>query len=757
MATILVVDDQPTNREFLTTLLAYQGHRLFEATGGAEALELVYAQRPDLVIADIVMPAMDGYEFVRQLRADSEIAATPVMFYTATYNEPEARLLARACGVEHILSKPAEPRTILDTVALALAKPVPSASAAPPADTFERDHTRLLTDKLARKVTELEAANRALERHAAALEQEVALRTQIERRQALQVVVTRILAESDTRYEAIPLILEALGLGLGCSQGELWRADPQMGLLRWEQGWWAPPLGPTQVTAAGLADAIAPGSGVCGRVWASARPEWVERATADTHSARHSIAGESGSRSAFAFPIRGGAGVFGVMLFFCRDARPADEALLEMLADIGSQIGQFFERKRAEEQLWQYTQRLRTLHTIDQAILALQPPDAIAQAALHHILQLIPCRRASLMALELETNQAITWAAVGEGTSLSAGTRFLLQGQPMLETLQRGEPYSVEDAREHSPVNPFLDAAQREGLRSVLSVPLLVRLGLLGMLNLASERPGAFAPEFVDIAREVGDQIAIAIQNARLFEQVQVGRERLQHLSRQLVVAQEDERRRLARELHDEIGQALTAAQLNLQGLLTLRDVRELPGRLEDSMALIESLLQQVRALSLDLRPSMLDDLGLVPALRWYLSRQAERAGFQAQLFAEPLEPRLPAELETTCYRIAQETLTNIVRHASARQVVVELRQSDGELRLTIRDDGAGFDVRAARARAARGASLGLLGMQERALLVGGEVTIESAPGQGAEVRARFPLMERAGGAALIERRKESR
>src|SRR5262245_51873859 len=194
MATILIVDDQPTNLEVLTTLLAYQCHRLLEAANGAAALELAQTQRPDLVIADIVMPTMDGYEFVRRLRADPTINQPQVVFYTATYNDREARTLARDCGVEHILSKPAEPQLILDTVAAALG--AAKLHVEPPPDTFDRDHTRLLTDKLASKVEELEAANRVLERRSTALEQEVEQRKQIERRQAMQVAVTRILAES---------------------------------------------------------------------------------------------------------------------------------------------------------------------------------------------------------------------------------------------------------------------------------------------------------------------------------------------------------------------------------------------------------------------------------------------------------------------------------------------------------------------------------------------------------------------------------
>lgn len=159
MPTILVVDDQPVNRKLLATVLGYEGHRVLEAGDGAEALGLVKAERPALVIADIVMPMMDGYEFVRQLRCDPAIADTPVMFYTANYFEREAHGLATACGVRHVLTKPCEPETILAVVRSALGGG-PTAQRAPEdLAGFDREHVRLMTDKLSAKVRELEAAS----------------------------------------------------------------------------------------------------------------------------------------------------------------------------------------------------------------------------------------------------------------------------------------------------------------------------------------------------------------------------------------------------------------------------------------------------------------------------------------------------------------------------------------------------------------------------------------------------------------------
>jgi PAS domain S-box-containing protein len=217
-------------------------------------------------------------------------------------------------------------------------------------------------------------------------------------------------------------------------------------------------------------------------------------------------------------------------------------------------------------------------------------------------------------------------------------------------------------------------------------------------------------------------------------------RRRLQVLSRRLVEAQESERRHIARELHDEIGQALTVTEMNLQALLESPGTDALAPRLRESLQVIERVQEQVHDLSLNLRPSMLDDLGLEPALRWYTKRQAALADLKAQVRAEPLEQRLDPMIETECFRVAQEALTNVVKHAKARTVTVELTQSDEQLHLWVRDDGVGFDVANAREQAVRGASLGVLSMEERATLAGGGLQCHATPGHGTEVHAWFPL-----------------
>lgn len=213
----------------------------------------------------------------------------------------------------------------------------------------------------------------------------------------------------------------------------------------------------------------------------------------------------------------------------------------------------------------------------------------------------------------------------------------------------------------------------------------------------------------------------------------------LKTLSRCLINSQEEERHRLARELHDEIGQVLTAVKLDLQAVQ--RDEPWLTDRLEETCEIVTHALNQVRTLARELRPPMLEHLGLVAALRWCVEGQAQRGHLHAQFAAEPFPVRPAPEVEIACFRIGQEAVTNVVRHARAQRVRVELRQeAQGRFSLSVHDDGIGFDAPMVREQAATGATLGILGMQERVRLVGGQLTIRSTPHGGTEIHARFPL-----------------
>jgi PAS domain S-box-containing protein len=292
-------------------------------------------------------------------------------------------------------------------------------------------------------------------------------------------------------------------------------------------------------------------------------------------------------------------------------------------------------------------------------------------------------------------------------------------------------------------IGPFRDTKDSKAQFRELQRETYVRYDDLPLETRAGK---AISVEFVSNVYMVngGKVIQCNIRNITERKQAEAKRRddsrRLQVLSRRLVAAQETERRNIARELHDEIGQALTVMQLNLQAMLQSPGTETLTPRINESLKEVERVLEQVRDISLNLRPSMLDDLGLEPALVWLTNRQAELAGLKGEVQADTLEQRLDPVIETECFRIAQEALTNVVRHAQAKAVIVVLRQAEGQLHLRVRDDGIGFEVATVREKAVRGASLGLLSMEERAALAGGGLEFTSIPRRGTEVHAWFPL-----------------
>jgi two-component system sensor histidine kinase UhpB len=238
---------------------------------------------------------------------------------------------------------------------------------------------------------------------------------------------------------------------------------------------------------------------------------------------------------------------------------------------------------------------------------------------------------------------------------------------------------------------------------------------------------------------------AVDITDRKQQEQeLSANRERLEALSHSLINVEEKERARLARELHDEIGQALTAVKLNLHTVSRLSKNAAIDEQVSDSVAIVDKAVQEVRNMALDLRPSLLDDLGLEAALEWLADRQAKRANINSVFKADELRTRPDAGIETACFRVAQEAITNTVRHARATTVTVELLDLGPDLDLSIRDDGVGFELESATSWLPASGGLGLAGMRERVAIAGGTLTVQSAKGQGTVVRARFPIEQTA-------------
>jgi signal transduction histidine kinase len=370
----------------------------------------------------------------------------------------------------------------------------------------------------------------------------------------------------------------------------------------------------------------------------------------------------------------------------------------------------------------QLTARLNILVEVGRAILAAQTPTQIAEAAAQRLPELLPCQAVRIVLFDPVAGAAAPILAMRDTTP------------PLLPP-----PPPDLRAAPAPPQGRFSALLGGSGCPAYLRIPLRVAGVAMGLLEIGA-RAGGFGPAEVTIAQEVADQLALALHQAHLFDQVAAGRRHLQQLAQQLVETQEAERRHLARELHDDLGQALTALKLGAQAARNLTDSTQWAQAQGEQVALIDELLASVRRLAHDLRPPLLEELGLAAALESQITRQALRAGLHPTFQAAGDFAGVPAGLATTCFRVAQEALTNVVRHAHAQRVGLALTAGPTTLDLRIWDDGVGFVVAGGALRPTADGSLGLVGIQERTLLAGGTVTIQSAPAAGTTVWAQFPL-----------------
>lgn len=355
---------------------------------------------------------------------------------------------------------------------------------------------------------------------------------------------------------------------------------------------------------------------------------------------------------------------------------------------------------------------------------------------------------AGLVANALEVNYCEVLELIPNGTDLrlcaSAGWRGDEIGQ--VRTLETGSlAHAALNA--NKPVIRTLPKESRfggpkwlheHGVVSGTNVSIPGKDGPWGVLGVYTTATRTFSRDDVNFLQTVSSILGTAIERMQTESVLRSANQSLRLLSRQLLQVQEDDRRAIARDLHDEIGQSLTAIKLNVERAQRTGDRDARARILRDCAQITDRVLGQVRSLSLDLHPSILDDLGLPFALKWYADLQGERAGLKVELTVEPSLPRLPQEVEVACYRIAQEALTNVVRHARASLAGIVLKQDSARVELCITDDGVGFVVGGPQTDGRT--SVGLASMQERAKLLGGTVKITSAPHCGTTVVATLPL-----------------
>jgi signal transduction histidine kinase len=406
-----------------------------------------------------------------------------------------------------------------------------------------------------------------------------------------------------------------------------------------------------------------------------------------------------------------------------------DEELVVLLA---SQAAVAVENARLYESATRWSRQLESLHEIIRSL--------VEETDLERLLTLVCTRlreltgaRLALVALPEPGGELRIAAVDGEpATGATVVGDLLLRARSKSgRVLERGHSARVDSVLDDPEVDQ--EEARRLGIRTGIYVPLIVRGRPIGIVAVHDGLgpDGRFSDEDLRLTEIFAARAAVAVD---LSERV------ARDTVRRVIAAQELERRRLARELHDETGQALTSILLGLKAIRAAASPEEAEQAEESLRELVVQALQDVRSLAVELRPTALDDFGLVPALERLAGTFSERTGIQASVAATLGDARLPAETETVIYRLVQEALTNVVKHAAASEVGIVVTRRDGGVGAVVEDDGQGFAESDVRSDA-----LGLLGMRERLALLGGTLAIESTPGRGTAVIAYLPLPREAG------------
>lgn len=397
------------------------------------------------------------------------------------------------------------------------------------------------------------------------------------------------------------------------------------------------------------------------------------------------------------------------------------------------------EERQMREDLLRRNQQLAILNSVSNTVNQSLDIEELLRKALEEILRLTSIDAGAVF-LKEDLNKDLKLMAhqgLSEEAANLAAQVGLLDGScgGVLETGQITIVPDVSRFRGHR-----ARSLQRERLITLVHIPLVAKGSTLGSMCVGTKMQCQFNQEEQQLFQALGSQIAVAIENAQLYAEVQNKEQLRGELFVKAINAQEEERKRIARELHDETSQSLTALLYFIEEALEMKTLKDAKGKLLSMLQLTKHVLDNVHKIIFDLRPSMLDHLGLVPALRWFAESRLEPKG--VRVVVEELTPskRLPSEVETAIFRIVQEAVTNITRHAAARNVHITFNMTGEQVIVCVEDDGIGFNIESLEYLPDSTRGLGLLSMQERLELLGGELEISTLPGQGTQVMIRLGL-----------------
>jgi signal transduction histidine kinase len=397
----------------------------------------------------------------------------------------------------------------------------------------------------------------------------------------------------------------------------------------------------------------------------------------------------------------------------------------EIVTLLAGQAAVAIENARLYEASARWSRQLQSLQEVGNALATETDLEKLLDLVVRRLRELLEARIVAL-ALPVGGDELRFAAVAGAGAEELLGTTISRSESKSGAVLERRRSERIDSVIDDPEVHQ--EVSRRLAARTGMWVPLIARDQAIGVLEI-HDKEGSdprFSHDDFRLAETFAARAAVAVELSQ-----RVARDAV----RRVVRAQEAERSRLARELHDETGQALTSILLGLKPLEEALADHPARAALAELREHVVSALQDVRRLAVELRPAVLDDFGLVPALERLTDAFAEQTGARVDFHSALGELRLPSEVETTLYRVVQESLTNIVKHANAHNVSVSIARRGSTVAAVIEDDGAGFDQRAVREE-----SVGLLGMRERLSFVDGRLEIESRPGAGTTIVAEVPL-----------------
>ena len=484
--------------------------------------------------------------------------------------------------------------------------------------------------------------------------------------------------------------------------GQAWVPRPDGSALECSSAWHGSGSGLKEFRRASERSALLPEFALAGLTWSAKQPVWISDVTAEANFSRARPAKEAGLKSGMAIPIMAADQVVSVIEFFGREPRQEDERLVKLVSAVANQVGMVIQRKQVQEQFDRF-------FTLSGDLLCVAGFDGYLKRVNPAWKHILGYKAEKLLAMPY-----IDWIHPDERAAAQAEFQRLKAGATIVS-------YEVR-ARCN-------DGSYRWTQWTATPAP----------------NENIFYGIGRDITRRKEAEAALRESEEHyreLFNEARAMQEKLRELSSKVLHAQEEERKRISRELHDEVGQALTAISVNLQ-LLKQKAAKVgggLDATVEETQSLLEQTMYNVHRFSYELRPAMLDDLGLVIALQWYIRAFAKRTGIKLNFRADSVVEQLAGEPKTVMYRVVQESLTNVYKYADAKRVQVVIKKMDDSIRLTVRDNGRGFRPDQLDPSSKDKSGMGLIGMQERLRLVNGQFSVESGLGKGTTIRATIPF-----------------